>query len=53
MHDALACSHWLLMLYYTRDVGHYNGYVKFECNDKYHCTYTKNDSERRWFVNLE
>jgi len=30
------------------DTGHrYNGRVKFDFNDKYYCTYTKNDSARR------
>ncbi|KAF0758250.1 ATP-dependent DNA helicase PIF1-like [Aphis craccivora] len=30
---------WITIIHYRR--------VKFESNDNYHCTYTKNDSERR------
>jgi len=31
-------------------VGHHYLCVKFECNDRYHCT--RKDSERRLFVSL-
>jgi len=42
-------SKYILNLGYR--VGHHNGCVKFECNDRYHWYFTKKkkDSEQWWF----
>jgi len=51
MGNALLYSRYQVDLGYR--VGHYNGCVQFECNDRYHYIFiNKNDSEWTLFVSL-